>query len=72
MVILIANAGVISGTSMLMLKVTDTLVQNGHLGDHWELLSLLAVLIIWTGDTQLQFLNMAIKMYDQLEVIPIY
>lgn len=35
MVILIANAGVISGTSMLMLKVTDTLVQNGHLADHW-------------------------------------
>ena len=26
MVILIANAGVISGTSMLMLKVTDTIV----------------------------------------------
>ncbi len=35
MVILIANAGVISGTSMLMLKVTDTIVQMGSTMDHW-------------------------------------
>ena len=29
-------------------------------------------LTIFTADTQLQFLNVAMKLYDQLECIPIY
>ena len=29
-------------------------------------------LVIFTGDTQLQFLNLAIRLYDQLAVVPIY
>ena len=37
----------------------------------WEL-CFIGSLVIFTGDTQLQFLNLAIRLYDQLAVIPIY
>jgi len=45
------------------------------MGDFWghvPALLILLVAAIYTGDTQLQYLNMAIQLYDLLEVIPIY
>ena len=64
MVMLIFLAAIISGTSILLLKIVDTIVQKGDFGSYWHLLLLLGGLTAFTADSQLQFLNQAIKMYD--------
>ena len=72
MVMLIILAAIVSGTSVLLLKIADTIVQMGEFANLWPQLLLVLALTAFTADSQLQFLNQAIRMYDQLEVVPIY
>ena len=72
MVLLILSAAFISGCSVLLLKIVDTILQMGDWQEHCILVVLLILGMLYTGDTQLQFLNLAIQLYDQLEVVPIY
>ena len=72
MIMLIFLASIVSGTSILLLKIADTIVQMGDFGTYWFQLIIVGALIAFTGDSQLQYLNRAIKLYDQLIVIPTY
>lgn len=69
---LIFLASILSGTSILLLKIADTIVQMGDFGTYWFQLIIVGALIAFTGDSQLQHLNRAIKLYDQLMIIPTY
>ena len=69
---LIFLASILSGTSILLLKIADTIVQMGDFGTYWFQLIICGALIAFTGDSQLQHLNRAIKLYDQLMIIPTY
>ena len=64
MLLLISLAGLVSGTSVLLLKVGDTILQHRDFSEHWPMLTLIGLLTIATADTQLQFLNVAMKLYD--------
>ena len=64
MVMLIFLASVVSGTSVLLLKIADTIIQMGDFGTYWLQLLLVGALIGFTADSQLQYLNRAIKLYD--------
>jgi len=46
----------LSGCSVLLLKVLDTIFQSGGLEKDWWQLLVLAALVLLTGDIQLQFL----------------
>ena len=70
--LLIASAAFVSGSSILLLKVSDTIFQMGDFVDNIVNFIILGIATIYTADTQLQFLNEAIKLYDQMECIPIY
>ena len=72
MLVMLATAAIVSGTSILLLKIVDTILQMGDFRDHWSSVIMVTVVVLYLSDTQLQFLNLAIKLYDQLEVIPIY
>ena len=69
---LIFLASIVSGTSILLLKIADTIVQMGDFGTYWFQLIIVGSLIGFTADSQLQYLNRAIKLYDQLMVVPTY
>lgn len=64
MVMLIFLASIVSGTSILLLKIADTIIQMGDFGTYWMQLVLVGCLIGFTADSQLQYLNKAIKLYD--------
>ena len=64
MVMNIFLASIVSGTSILLLKIADTIVQMGDFGTYWMQLILVGGLIGFTADSQLQYLNRAIKLYD--------
>ena len=53
MVMLIFLAAIVSGTSILLLKIVDTIVQKGDFGSYWHLLLLLGGLTAFTADSQL-------------------
>ena len=72
MVLLIASSALVSGASILLLKVADTILQMGAFEEHWPVVLLVLACVLYTADTQLHFLNLAIRFYDQLEVVPIY
>ena len=72
MVMLIWIASLVSGTSIFLLKVIEEVLVDGGWHDNWNVVLLIIAVVVFTADTQLQFLNVAMKLYDQLEVIPIY
>jgi len=53
MVMLIGLAGSVSACSVLLLKISDTIVQNGDGYQYWPWLICIIGLVIYTGDTQL-------------------
>ena len=53
MLFLIMLAGLVSGTSVLLLKVGDTILQHRDFSEHWPMIILIGVLTIATADTQL-------------------
>ena len=72
MLMLLATSALMAGLSIMLVKVLDTLIQEGHEEGHTTQLSILAILLLVICAGQVQFMNMAIKLYDQLECIPIY
>ena len=72
MVLLLATAAILSGLNILLLKVADSMLQTGDWRDYIGLCVFLLLLMVFFADAMLQFLNMGIKLYDQLECIPIY
>jgi hypothetical protein len=57
MIMLILLAAVVSGTSVLLMKIVDTMVQQGDFADYWYFMIGLGCLVAFTADSQLQFLN---------------
>jgi len=57
MVMLIGLAAMVSGTSVLLMKIVDTMVQFGDFADYWYFMIVLGGLVAFTADSQLQFLN---------------
>ena len=53
MVMLIFLASIVSGTSILLLKIADTIVQMGDFGTYWYQLIFVGCLIGFTADSQL-------------------
>jgi len=51
MVCLIAAASLVSGCSILLLKIVDTILQMGDFSDHWLHIIGLIAAVIFTGDT---------------------
>ena len=67
------TSALLSGITIVMLKLLTTLVFQGH--DVWEniwLVILLLVIILLNSPIQMHVLNLAIKYYDQIEVMPVY
>lgn len=60
MICLVATASLVSGTSILLLKIVDTIVTWGDFQAHWGSLLVVIAAVLYTADTQLQFLNLAI------------
>ena len=68
----ISAAAQLSGILVLSLKVATTILQEGDVDKLWKYLVPLIFVGMFCLDQQLHFLNQAIKLYDQMEIIPIY
>lgn len=51
MVMLIFLAAIVSGTSVLLLKIADTIIQMGDFASLWPQLLLVGALTAFTGDS---------------------
>jgi len=69
---LMLNAGLQSGLSIVFLKLFGELVQSGTAGEHWGMLIILGFFMALSAISQTHSLNLAMKEYDQLEVMPIF
>lgn len=65
-------AGLQSGLSVVFLKLTGELIQQGQGSSHILMLLTLLFLMAMSAVSQTHSLNMAMKEYDQLEVMPIF
>ena len=72
MLYLLANAGVQSGLSLCFLKLCGELIQSGEAGSSPVMLTCLIIFLICSSVSQTHSLNMAMKEYDQLEVMPTF
>ena len=50
MVSFIAVSGLLSGVTILMLKVTDTIIQEGDVGAHWKQFLPLCIVLAYAAD----------------------
>jgi len=72
MILFLLCTAIMSGISMVMMKMIGELVSSDSHKEHWFLLTIMAILLSTSGLLQLHVLNMAMKFYDQLEVVPVY
>ncbi len=76
MVLIIWTAALMSGLTILFLKLTTEIPHGVEGSDGWlDHLALVTVLILSTiiaAIAQMHMLNVAMKYYDQIEVIPIH
>ena len=72
MVLIISTSSAVSSLTIVMLKLITELIQSQDMTDHIGLTLLLIGLICVTGPGQLHLINLAMKYYDQMEVIPTY
>lgn len=72
MLCLIVCSSMMSAISMIMIKMLGELVASATWRDHWMLNVVMVTLLCVSGLLQLHSLNLAMKFYDQLEVVPIY
>ena len=72
MVFMLVNAGLQSGLAIVFLKLTGELIQSGEALQNPIMLGLLLIVMIVSAISQTHSLNMAMKFYDQLEVMPIF
>ena len=72
MLLTILCSGMMSSISMIMIKMLGELVQSATWRDFWALNVIMVSLLCISGTLQLHCLNLAMKFYDQLEVVPVY
>jgi len=72
MLYLLLNAGLQSGLSIVFLKLFGELIQSGTAGEHLGMLFTLGFFMALSAVSQTHSLNIAMKEYDQLEVMPIF
>ena len=72
MLYLLITAGLQSGLSIVFLKLTGELTQSGQAKESSLMLTFLCVMMALSAVSQTHSLNMAMKYYDQLEVMPIF
>ena len=65
-------AGLQSGLSIVFLKLFGELVQSGEVAQNILMAFILVGLMVVSAVSQTHSLNMAMKEYDQLEVMPIF
>jgi len=72
MLLLIICSSMMSAISMIMIKMLGELVESASWRDFWLLNVIMVTLLAVSGTLQLHCLNMAMRLYDQLEVVPVY
>ena len=72
MLVLITDSAMQSGLIVLATKVLGELAQSNGISDYKAMTALVVIMLLWAGTMNIHSLNMAMKYYDQLEVIPIY
>ena len=72
MISFLLNSALMSSVSLVNLKMLGELVQSGSARVHWPLMVLMATILVTSAMLQIHLLNMAMKFYDQLQVIPVY
>lgn len=66
------NAGIWSGIGAVSLKLVGELFQSHQVMEHWFLSIFLAAIMITSVFAITHSTNMAMKFYDQLEVMPTF
>ena len=72
MILTICTSALQSGLTIVFLKLLTELGESGDLFDHMGLVVTMALAMGLSGTMQLHMLNLAMKYYDQLDVIPTY
>ena len=72
MVLIVITSALQSGVSILFLKLCTELLQSGELGVYIGLTIFCVSSALISAVVNLHMLNLAMKYYDQIEVIPIY
>ena len=72
MLLLLVTAGLLSGMSVCFLKLIGEMIQNGEVGGHIGIFILLAVVALLSVPAMVHSLNLAMKYFDQLQVMPIF
>ena len=71
MILLVWASSCQSSLSVVMLKLFGELIQSASAKDHVFMMLFLVVLLILSAIMQIHLLNLAMKYYDQVEVVPI-
>ena len=71
MLLLLIDSGVKAGASIIGLKLVGELFAAGEVADHLIIFFTLCIMMLLTSISQVHSLNLAMKYYEQLEVMPI-
>ena len=71
MILVIVTMIMGSAASIGLVKVADTHLQMGEFHTNLVPNLVICLIAVYTGIKELQMLNLAIKLYDQMEVLPI-
>ena len=72
MVLFLLNSALMSSIAMTMLKMLGELVASDSAKDHIFMMIIMLCLLLTSAPLQIHLLNMSMKFYDQLEIVPIY
>ena len=72
MLLVAATSAFQSGVTIVMLKLVTELGQTKEFRTHIGLGAFMILVVVISGTIQLHMLNLAMKYYDQLEVMPVY
>ena len=72
MIFLVWASSMQSSLSVVMLKLFGELIQSGSAKNHWFMMLFLVVMLVLSSSLQVHLLNLAMKYYDQVEVVPIF
>ena len=72
LVFLVWASSMQSSLSVIMLKLFGELIQSGSSGTYWFLMIFLVVMMFLSSLMQIHIINLAMKYYDQVEVVPIF
>lgn len=72
MISLVINSALVSSISVLLLKLGFEMIWNESKGEHYLLIPIIFVTAISNALFNLHLLNLAMKYYKQMEVVPVY